>query len=101
MLQEEVGIDIDDGVGAGLHPHGFVGLHDELSEGRAVFGSVVFGEEAHVGSEVAVEDVGYLELHEEIGVDVECRYGENLGMRRTLIGDLVLPVEDAEFEVLS
>ena len=76
-------------------------LNNELSQSWTVIGSIVLGEEAHISTEVTVQNFRYLESQIEIGVDVDARNWENIFFGRLLIGDKVFPIERTESDILT
>ena len=94
-----IGIDIHDGIISNLL-QGIAFLHAELAEGGAVVGGCILREVAGIGSEVAAQNVGNLEAHEEIGVNIQVGDGQHVGFRGLLIGEHRLPVERPEGELL-
>ena len=99
VLEVEIGIDVDDGIIAHLHAGGLV-LYAILSDDGAIGGAVIFGEIAEVGTQLGQEDFGKTEFEVEIGVGVEGGHGQHILVGRHLIGQGVLPVEDAPAEIL-
>jgi len=100
LLEAEIGIDIDYGVIAYLGAKGVVFLYAVTSCLRTVFWGVVLGEPAHVGSEMHAEDAGDGEIEIEVGPVVEGWHRKEDFLTALLIGETILPVEDAETEVL-
>ena len=104
VLQVEVGVGIDDGSISRFHPivvargsHFLLGI---LSDGRAVVGRVIRGEEAGIGTEIDAQHAGNLESQEKIGVNVQVGHGNRVLIRRFLVGDDAFPVERTEREIL-
>lgn len=100
LLEAEIGIYIDYGVIAYFGAKGVVFLYAVASCLRTVFWGVVFGEPAHIGSEMYAEDAGDGEIEIEVGPVVEGWHCEEYLLAALLIGETILPVEDAETEIL-
>ena len=88
MLEEEVGIHIDDGVVAHRHTVVFVLLHGKLCDSWHEVRGVVFGEIPRVGSQVAVEYLGNLETQIQVGICIQGRQGEDVLRARLLLGEV-------------
>ena len=100
VFEVEVGVNVDDGMAA--HLDAVVGsLYGKYSKLGTVGRGFVFGEVAHVCAELYAEHFGNTEEQVEIGVGIERWERVNVFVRRGLVGQLVLPVEDAKAEVLS
>ena len=64
MLQEEIGIYVDNGIIAHFYLVLILFLYGVLCNARHIVGCIVFCEISHVGTKVAVEHVCYLESQE-------------------------------------
>lgn len=100
MLDEHVGICVDDRVVAHFHVVFSVASYGVLSEVRRIVRCCVTGEVTSVRSQVNVEYLSHLELDVEIGVDVQVRHWYHLLLAGVLVGDDVLPSEDSKLEIL-
>ena len=103
VLEVHVGIDSDDGVAAYLGSLVACVLYGELLDGRAVVGSIVGREEAHVAAYLHAQNLGnaYSEEQVEVGVDVELRQWQGILIAAGLKAHLVVPVDDFPVEVLG
>ena len=63
VLEVEVGINVNNRTIANFRSV-IAFLHGELSQSGTIVGSIIFGEEEYVGSEVATQHFGYLETQE-------------------------------------
>ena len=84
-----------------IDAHRLVLLHDVRLQLGAVFRRVVFREVAHIDAEVCLQHACDFEAEIEVGVDVELRQGQDAAVGCLLPCDDVVPVEDAEAEVLA
>lgn len=100
-LQLEVGVEVAEGVVAHRGAHRLVLLHDVRLQLGAVFRRVVFCEVAHIDAEVCLQHACDFEAEIEVGVDVELRQGQDAAVGCLLPCDDIVPVEDAEAEVLA
>ena len=100
MLDEHIGGGIDDRVVAHLHIVSTIALYDILSHIWRIVGSLIASEIASVGTEVDIEHLSYTELDVEVRIDIKVWYWYHLLLARVLVGNYVLPVEDAQTEVL-
>lgn len=66
VLEVHVGVGVDKGVAANLHPARLVALHGKLVDLRNEVGGVVFGEVVGVGSKLHGQFVGNLELYVQV-----------------------------------
>ena len=80
MLEEEVGIHIDNGVVASLHPAVCIFLHGKLCDARNEVGGVVFGEIPCIGAQVTVEHLGNLETQIQVGICIQGWQGDDVLM---------------------
>ena len=73
MLQVHVGISSNDRISAYLHSLVVYILHSKLLNGRAVIGSIVWREVAHVAAYLDAQHLADADAEEQIqvGVDVE------------------------------
>ena len=99
-LQVHVGIDINEGIAAQLHAALGILLDGKLVELRTEVGSVVLGEEADVAAYLEGQLTDHHELQVEVAEEVEGGQRQHLLVAGVLVGDHVLPVEDAQAEVL-
>lgn len=96
----EIGVDVDDGIIACLDALGRV-LHAVLADDGGVGGGIVGREIAHVGSELGAEHFCYAEEEVNVGIAGESGNRGNVVVGGGLVGEFVLPVEDAPVEVLT
>ena len=100
MLEMCIGIYVDDRVVAYLHvvlAITLYGIHAHVW--RIVWGFVA-GKVAYVGTHVYFQYLGNVYFDIEVAVYIECRYRKCTLVAGVLIGNQVLPMEDAELEVL-
>ena len=100
-LEGEVSVAVENGVVADLHTGLRYVLHGVLLEEGCVVGGVVAGEVTHVHSEFHSQDLGDVEDDIGVGVEADGGQGEHVLIGGGLPGDLVVPMENAEFQVLA
>ena len=98
LLQFKVGIDIDEGIASQLHTAGGILLNGELVDGGAVVGSIVLREDEGIGTKLYIQHPGNTELQEEVGEEVPGGQWQHLLITAVLIGEDILPVQDAGCE---
>ena len=99
VFQVEVGIDVHYGVVAYLDAVVRV-LEVELPDGRRVVRRVILGEVAHVGSQLHRQHLlRQLELQVEVAVERQVGQRQDVLVTALLVGDFIVPVEDAECQV--
>ena len=99
-LEHEVGIYVHEWIVAQFRSYRSVLLNSELSKTRHILRSVVLGEIRYVSSEMAFKHLGNLEVEIKIAPYIELWQWEGAFLLAELICNAVLPIENAEFEVL-
>ena len=99
-LEVEVCIDRDEGIVSNLFLLQRVLVHEHAHHWRIVW-CIVFGEVLQVCSKLGLKDFGYAEAQVKVGVERQGREWEYIFVCTSLVGDVVLPIENAKFEVLA
>ena len=100
VLKMEVHVSVDYRVVANLSAL-LSRLYGILSHQWTVVRSVVFREEPHVGTQVTLKHLGFLEAELQICIYVQSWYRQNTLLSRLLPCDDILPVERTKCEVLA
>ena len=99
-LDGEVGIAIEDGVVADVDAFLRSVLRGELSDEGCIVGCIVAGVVAHVGAQFYTQYFGDVENDVRVGVETDGGQGQYILVGGVLPGDFIVPVEDAEVQVL-
>ena len=100
VLDVYVGVGIDDRVVAHLDVLVAIALYGVLSYIRRIVGCLVACEVSGICTQLDVEHLHHLELDEQVGVYIEVWHRQGALAAGMLVGNHVLPVEDAKLEVL-
>ena len=100
VLDVNIGVGIDDRVVAHLHVLLAVALHGILTDVRRIIRSLVAGEVSGISTQLDIQYLYHLEFDEEVSIYVEVWHWQGTLAAGMLVGNHVLPVEDAKLEIL-